>query len=178
MNQAFYTGVLSWILASVLAACTPKYDWREVRGTNAPFVVTLPAKPVTLSRPINLAGLPLTMTMTAAEVDGVTFAVGSAPLRDPAKAQVALNAMKSALVKNIGGTIRQEKAAAIPGVPTFAIEIEATGVPSANSGGRPRLLLARFMSGDQHIYQAVVVGPDKAVSRDAVDLFFTSFKLN
>lgn len=160
-----------------LSACSPKYDWREVQGAGAPYTVALPAKPSSLSRPINLDGTQVTMTMTAAEVDDVTFAVGTAELPDAAKAQQALAAMKTTLVKNIDGTIRQEKTTGSAAAPT-SIEIEAIGEPSARTGGQPRVLFARFIAKDMRVYQIVVVGKEKAVTRELVDTFFTSFRTN
>lgn len=162
--------------ALLLAACSPKFDWREVRGANAPFIVTLPAKPAVHTRAVDLDGIPLTMTMTAAEVDAVTFAVGSAELPDAALAPQALLAMKAALVRNIGGTVRLEKSSP-PGIVPALVEIEAIGPTDANSGGHPRLLLARFLAKEQRIYQVIVVGREKDVSREAADTFFSSFKL-
>lgn len=169
LRIAFAAGVLA------LSACTPTYDWREVRGAQAPFSVVLPARPAIDSRSINLDGVPLVMTMTAAQADGVMFAVGSAQLPASANAQAALQAMKTALVNNIGGTIRHEKlsAGAIP-----SIDIEAAGTRTTARGGQPTLLFARFMAKDRWIYQAVVIGREKDISRDAIDTFFTSFKLN
>ena len=161
-----------------ISACSPTYDWREVRGTDAPFVVLLPAKPATHSRPINLDGIPLVMTMTAAEVNDVTFAVGSAKLPDQAVPQAALNAMKTALLKNIGGTVRHEKSLVVAGNPVPLIEIEAVGSPGGKGNSQPRILFARFAEKDRRIYQAIVVGREKSVPRDAVDTFFTSLKLN
>lgn len=158
--------------ALLLAACSPKYDWREVRGGGAPFIVTLPAKPASHTRQIDLEGLPVTMTMTAAEVDKVTFAVGAAELGDAALASKALMSMKTALVRNIGGTIRKEKTGTTPSM----IEIEASGPPGPGSGGQPRLLLARFYAKDRFIYQVIVTGGEKSLSREAADTFFTSFK--
>jgi hypothetical protein len=160
----------------VLSACSPAYDWRSVRGADAPFVALFPAKPISYSRSVNLDGMQLVMTMTAAEVDGVTFAVGTASLPDPAKVQAALHAMKNALVKNIGGTIRHEKSTASPGSLIPAIDIQAVGAPGAAK--EPRLLFARFTAKGQWVYQAVVIGREKAVPEDAVDTFFTSFKLD
>ena len=32
---------------TLLAACTPALDWREIHGSAAPFAVLLPAKPAT-----------------------------------------------------------------------------------------------------------------------------------
>jgi hypothetical protein len=160
-----------------LFACTPKFDWREVRGTNAPYTVILPAKPATLSRQVNLDGEQVSMTMTAADVDDVTFAVGTAELPDPAKAQRALAAMKTALVNNIGGTVKQEKLSGPPAAPT-SIELEAVGTPGAKTGGQRRLLFARLIAKDKRVYQVIVIGKEKAISREAVDTFFTSFKLD
>jgi hypothetical protein len=156
----------------LLLACNPKYNWREVPGTAAPYVVALPAKPATHARQIDLDGILLTMTMTGAEVDNVTFAVGTAELPDAAQASGALGAMRTALVRNIGGTIRQEQRSE-PGVVPTMIEIEA----SAAMPGDTRLLLARFIARDRHVYQLVVTGRESDLSREAADTFFTSFRL-
>ena len=165
-------------LAITLSACTPTYDWREVRGIDAPYVVLLPAKPATHSRQINLDGIPLVMTMTGAEVNGVTFAVGNATLPGQAEPQLALNAMKAGLLKNIGGTVRQEKFSPVPGNSAPSIDVEAIGSAMGNADGQPKILFARFAEKDRRIYQVVVVGQEKTVERDTVETFFSSFKLN
>jgi hypothetical protein len=148
---------------ALLLACSPKYDWREVRGNGAPFMISLPAKPASHARMIDLDGIKVTMTMTAAEVDGVSFAVGTAELPDPLQAQKALVAMKTALVRNIGGTVKQEKSSS-----PAMIEIEAAG--------SSRLLLGRFIARDNRVYQLLVVGDERKVSREEAETFFTSFK--
>lgn len=156
----------------LLLACSPKFDWREVRGPAAPYLVTLPAKPANHARDINLDGIPVTMTMTGAEVDGVTFAVGSVELADPAQAGHALQAMKTALVRNINGKVVEEKAAQA-GSAAGMIALEAHGpLPQGQ-----RLLLARFVARGPHVYQLLVVGNERDVSREAADTFFTSFHL-
>lgn len=155
-----------------LSACTPAYDWREVRGENAPFTVLLPTKPSVLSRPVNLGGIQSTMTMTAAEVGDVTFAVGTAELPDAAQAQAALLIMKETLAKNIGGVIRHEKSTIGKNLST--IEFDAAGP----SGGTARALHARLVARERRVYQAIVIGRDKAIRQEAVDTFLTSFKTN
>lgn len=170
--------------AFTLSACSPKYDWREVRSDTAPYAVALPTKPTTFSRKIDLNGVPVSMTMTASEVDGVTFAVGTAELPDAAQAQVSLAAMKTAMVRNIGGTIRQEKVSTMAQSQSASsgkvavTEVEASGPPGATTNGQPRVLFARFVAKERRVYQLVVTGPEKAVSRDLVGTFFSSFKLN
>ena len=158
----------------LLAACSPSLNWRQVQGVDAPFVVLLPAKPATLSRPIDLDGMTVTMSMTAAEVDGVTFAVGSIALPDAALAPKALHAMKIALVRNINGSIESEQAGA-----AGSVDIVATG--SIRRNRQPARLLAHFALRDRRVYQAIIVGTVRAVDAlgaDAADTFFTSLKLH
>jgi hypothetical protein len=159
---------------SILAGCSPSLNWRQVQGVDAPFVVLLPAKPDTLSRPIDLDGMAVTMSMTAAEVEGVTFAVGSIVLPDAALAPKALQAMKIALVRNINGSIQSERAGA-----AGSVDIAATG--TLGRSNQPARLLARFAARERRVYQAVVVGSASAVDAlgvDAADTFFTSLKLH
>lgn len=157
--------------ALLLAACSPKFDWREVHGTNISFSAVLPGKPASHTRLVDLGGIRVPMTMTAANVDDVTFAVGVAELPDAIKAITALPAMKAAMVRNIGGSIRRESASAA-GISPMTIDIEAIG----NNGNRQQLLIARFIAQDTRVYQLVVIGKEKNVSREAVETFFTSFK--
>jgi len=167
------------LAALLLAACSPRYDWREVRGSNAPFTVLLPAKPSTLTRPVDLGGTQVTMTMTAAEVGTVAFAVGSAELADATAADAALAAMRTAMLGNIGGSVRHET---VSGGGDGAsgggrsIELEAVGTPPAR-GGEAVLLAARFTARGARVYQAIVLGPEPSVPREAIDTFLTSFKL-
>lgn len=157
---------------ALLLACSPKFDWREVRGSAAPYVALFPAKPDTHARTINLDGAQVRMTMTGAEIDGVSFTVGSVHLEDPTRAQQAIGAMKTALVRNIEGRIVSERLSA-PAPGATLLELEARGpLPQ----GRERLLLARFFARGHHAYQMLVVGAADAVPREAADTFLNSFQ--
>lgn len=158
--------------AFLLAACSPEFNWRQVHGKPIAFEVLLPAKPATLTRPISLGEVRTDMTMTAAEVDGVTFAVGAARLDDAQAATAALPAMKAALVGNINGSIVRESGTAAPG--SEPLEVEARGKRAA--GGPELLLLARFVAVDARIYQILVLGPADKLRRSEADTFLSSFK--
>ncbi|MFJ2986928.1 hypothetical protein ACIPF8_03610 [Collimonas sp. NPDC087041] len=161
----------------LLGACSPKFNWREVRGKDASYSVLLPAKPSTFARQIDLDGTQVTMTMTAAKVDDTVFAVGSASLPDAAKAQAALSAMKTALVKNINGTVKSEKASAVANAQgsSASVDVEAVG---STRDGNAEILYGHFVSQDKEIYQVIVMGPEKAVSRENAETFIASFKHN
>lgn len=108
--------------------------------------------------------------MAASNVDGNTFAVGSATLPDAAKAPAALVAMRTALIKNIGAA---DQAVAAPASDT-ALDIDVSGMQN----GKPVLLVGRFLAQDKRIYQIIVLAKEKQVSRENIDMFMGSFKLN
>ena len=156
--------------ACVFSACSPKFDWRDYRSADAPYSALFPGKPSTHTRTIDLDGLQVSMTMAASNVDGNTFAVGSATLPDAAKAPAALVAMRTALIKNIGAA---DQAVAAPASDT-ALDIDVSGMQN----GKPVLLVGRFLAQDKRIYQIIVLAKEKQVSRENIDMFMGSFKLN
>lgn len=162
-----------------LAACSPKFNWRDYASQDAPYRVMFPEKPATHTRTVDLDGMKVEMTMTAAQVDGTMFAVGTAEAPDADKAEAALVAMKTALVKNIGATIKSEKtgkASAMAGsrsARSAALDIEATGTQN----GTPMRLIGHFESRDKRFYQVVVMGKEKDVTKENVEQFMSSFKL-
>lgn len=182
LMKLFHSSIAVITAVFALAACSPQFDWREIRSADAPYAVAMPAKPNTLTRQIDLNGTPVAMTMTAVVVDNITFAVGSAELPDATLAQVSLSAMKTALINNISGTIRAEKTLTMAhgtGSGQLAVmEVEALGSGGAVNHEQTRALFARFVAKDKQVYQLVVTGPEKTVKRELVDTFFSSFKLN
>jgi hypothetical protein len=148
------------LAAALLAACNPTYNWRDYRSEGERYAVLFPAKPANQTRAVDLNGIKVAMAMTAAEVEGVTFAVGSAALPDASQARHAMDAMKTALVRNIGGTV----------VSDHEDTIEARG--------KTMLLIGHFAARDGRVYQAIVVGKAGDVQREAADTFLASFKLN
>jgi hypothetical protein len=180
-----YGGFACIVMASLmLGACSPKFDWRIVRNDLQRYAIALPGKPATHTRPIDLDGQKVSMTMIATEIGNTTFAVGSADMPDATQAQVSLNAMKLAMVRNIGGEIRQERVLTMPrstqagGGMLAVMEIEAIGAPMQTSGGEPRVLHARFVAKDNRVYQLVATGPAKSLNHDAVNTFFSSFAID
>jgi hypothetical protein len=84
--------------------------------------------------------------------------------------------MKTALVRNIGATITSEKVAkaSSAGARRAAIDIDAKGVQN----GVPMRLVGHFEARDTRFFQVIVMGKDKDMPQDEVDMFLSSFKLN
>jgi hypothetical protein len=176
LKKSHILAPVALLALGLLAACSPQYNWRDYRSVDAPYTVLFPSKPESYTRTIDLDGVKVDMTMTATEIDGNTFAVGSATMADTGKTRAALAAMKTALVNNIAGKIDSEKAVATAGASGMAasLDIRAHGMRS----GAPILLAAHFAARGQRIYQVIVVGNEKTVAGENIDTFFNSFKLN
>lgn len=155
---------LALLLAFTLSACSPKYDWRDYRSPDAPYTVLFPGKAAKQTRTVKLGELDVSMTMTAADIDGVVFAIGSAQLADAAQAQAALAAMQTAMVNNIGGALASSKP-----LDNGAREIDASG--------KSMRLLGRFMTRERRVYQVVVIGAPQKIEAETVETFFSSFRL-
>ncbi|MDB5746189.1 MAG: hypothetical protein JWP72_1037 [Massilia sp.] len=173
MSKQFFS-VLVIACSTLLAACNPTYNWRDYNSPDAPYRVMFPAKPASHTRAVDLNGLKVDMTMTAAEVEGVTFAVGTGTAPGPARAQAALGDMKTALLRNLGAKVQRESAAAASaaGTAQSSIDIDALG----KTNGRPIMLRGHFAAKGNRFYQVIVMGPEKSVATEQVDQFISSFK--
>jgi hypothetical protein len=160
------------LLASILlGACSPKYNWRDYASPEAAYRVMFPAKPASFTRTIDLDGMQVSMTMTAADVDGTTFAVGAAEAPDEARARAALPAMMQALTRNIGaggaqGTVHADASGKATG------DLDVTG----NSQGTPVRLVGHFEARGKRFYQVIVLGKANDMPPEQVEQFLTSFK--
>ena len=165
------------LAATLLAGCNPTYNWRDYSSPDAPYRVMFPAKPASHTRSVDLNGTKVEMTMTAAEVEGVMFAVGTGIAEDAAGAQAAVDAMKTAMLRNIEATVERESASAAssgnPDTARKSIDIDATG--SGNGG--PMKLIGHFESRGKRFYQVIVLGKDKAVPAEQSEQFMKSFTL-
>ncbi|MBQ5965643.1 hypothetical protein [Massilia sp. ZL223] len=162
----FRTGRLL-AMAALVASCSPTYNWREYTSQDGAYTVLFPAKPSSFTRSIDLNGMRVDLTMTAAEVEGTTFAVGSGAAPDAAAAQAALPAMRQALLRNIGaadsGAARDEKG-------RLAVDAGGTG------NGQPVKLVGRFEARGTRFYQVIVLGKRSTVTQEQTEQFLTSFK--
>lgn len=184
-------GARRWVLPVVVCGavaflatgCSPRFNWRDYQG-NGGFAATFPDKVQTATRSIELAGVELNMTLSAARVDKISFAVGSArlPNSDPQLRDRALAELRMALIHNIEGKVQSEREASVarlsrgdPQVSADAIEV------SGQAQGNPVRMWAEIAYDDQSVYEMFVLGPVAAMqevqTREAVDTFMSSFRL-
>jgi len=123
-----------------LAGCSP-INWREVQSNDAALrgdVASPSHRPFPPDQPRRHPGHD---DDDGHRNDDVTFAVGSAELPDASRHTRPLNAMKSAMVKNIGGTIKLEKSVAMAQATAAAAQANRDRSDRhAQRSGQPALL--------------------------------------
>jgi hypothetical protein len=170
----FRRNFIAIILLLGVSACSPHWNWREIRSDDAPVSILLPAKPTSHAGEIDLNGNKVTMFMTATEVNGVSFAIGSIAIEDTTKHADALMTMQTAMVRNINGEIRTQKPVKLEGGIT-AHEIVASG--RIGNASMPVIMAARFASKGKWVVQAVAVGPEKNLPQEVIETFLGSLIL-
>lgn len=161
-----------------LSACSPTFNWRELRPEGTPLQALMPCKPESATRLVPLdGGAPTELHMHSCDTGGVTFAVAWAELGDAARVPAALAGWRRASL----GAVRVDPAraddpasawaAAVPGA-TQTLGLAAQG---SDHQGRPvQVRAAHFARGTQ-VYQAAIYGP---TLRDEVSSpFFDGLKL-
>ena len=63
------------VILAALSACTPTFNWREVRFEQAGLSALLPCKPDRATRVVQLGGQAVTATMAGCEAGGAMFTV-------------------------------------------------------------------------------------------------------
>jgi hypothetical protein len=158
--------------ALLLGACSPALDWREVRAESGALAL-FPCKPVKETRAVVLAGAKTSMTMRACQAAGVTYALASAELGDPARIAPALAQLKSNLVGNIGGTAPAARPLVLAGM-TPSAEAQRVDAQGALPDGAPVRQSSAFFARGTWVFQATVMGPKPAA--EAVETFFEGLK--
>jgi hypothetical protein len=165
----------------LLGACSPTYNWREVRAEDGGCLVLMPARPSKQTRAIELAGLRVDMAMQGAQAADTAFSVATVALPDDADEtrQRALEAMRVGMVRNIAGDERSVRALEVPVVDTLGLAVGTVAGVEVEAVGRMRdkeaTLIARFVAAGPKAWQCVVLGTH--VEREPAATFLQSFKL-
>ncbi len=193
LQKLFSTLTACTMAALLLTGCSPKFDWREAKLDDLGIRILLPGKSATMERNINLAGLPLKMTMIGAKVDDLSFTVAAALIPPPQSVSSAsstpvslptttasyLEAMQQQMLRNVG-------AATAAATPVQIRLIDAAGKPlgqipgsqikvKGKVGDRSVTMRAVFCRAGERLIQAVVLGSDW--NDEASQQFFDSFKI-
>lgn len=167
----------SLIASLFVAACSPTYNWRELRLTGAPLVGLMPCKPEQATRPVPLGGAPVELHMHSCEAGGLTFAIAWADMGDPARTSEAIGLLRRASVAAIKVAPARVDEPALQWVPAVAGAQQARGllVQGTQHAQRPVTMKAVHFAQGRFVYQAALYGT--ALPDEAASTFFEGLRL-
>ena len=163
------------LVVFLLMACTPTYNWRDVRFAEPGLVALLPCKPDQGTRDVPLGGRAVRIAMQGCEAGGALFAVAWVDAGDAAQAQVLIDQWKTATLANLQAAAVQSE----PFVPLGATALPASAWLSAEgrtADGQPTAMRAAWFTRGRHVFQAVIYAP--RMPPEAVEPFFSGLRLS
>lgn len=173
-RQPLFLRLVSVFAFSLLLACSPSLNWRVVPNTDVGYAATFPDKPAQITRILDLIDLKVPLTLHAAQVDGLYFAVGTVPLQGDlaAKGPDLSQALAQALANNINAGKAELKPLQWLGMTVG--ELTASG---SLSNGKVGFAQGRFFEHRGVLYEVVLMGEGAAADPDVVTQWFTGFSL-
>lgn len=96
--------VAALLAGTLLAACAPTLDWREIRPEGSAMVAMFPCRPDRHARDVMLAGQRTRMNLLVCEAGGNSFALGWVDAHDAAAASAVLAELRRLAADHIGAT--------------------------------------------------------------------------
>ena len=170
-SYAFFCAFLS-----LISACTPALNWREVRFEStdgSTLKAVLPCKPDTATRKQQLSDIQVDLSMMGCVANETTFTVSRIPLTQPLDAPKVLAAWQAAAVANLQANPVPSTAATVSGAGAWP---PASRVTLTGAAAQAHMLWFAKQSRDGlTLYQAALYG--KQPSNEAITTFFESMQL-
>ena len=159
---------LSGLVLAVLLGCSPEFNWRELSVAQDRAVMAFPAKVQTEQRQIQIDGLNLAFSLSAANVGPAVFAVGFAELPDKLSESAQQSLTRALLTSLFASSGQTPTQAALDGK-LFELEMLVAKQPS--------YLMARVLVHRGMLMQVVVSGPKQVLPREQALEFMRSLVL-
>ncbi len=145
----------SLLCVVALAACSPTFNWRDVRVEPTGLKAMLPCKPDKGKRQVPMAGRQTTLQVLGCETGGASFAILHADLGAPALAGEALGQWRAATLAAMRATASLDSPFLPPGALALPQSLRAAASGQRADGRRVEGRAAYFAQGN-HVFQAVV----------------------
>lgn len=166
---------MALIAQMALAACSPAFNWRDVRLENSRVSLLLPCKPDKAQKTVPLGGQPTALTMTGCDAGGATFAVAVADLGDAVKTTLVLAQWQALTLSNMKAAPQATELVLLklPGAASQAPAVLVKAQGRRADGSAVTGQAAYFAQGSQ-VFQVVLYGTK--ISPDVSETFFSSLK--
>jgi hypothetical protein len=153
MLRILTAAALACVLA--LAACSPTFNWREVRAEPTTLKAMLPCKPDKGERVVPMAGRQVPLQVLGCDTGGATFAVLHADIKDAARAGEVLAQWKTATLLNMKSPAGREGKFDPPGGTALPQSLHVVASGQRADGSKVESHAAYFAQGS-HVFQAVI----------------------
>ncbi len=163
--------------AIVAAACSPTYDWREVRPEGTALMLLMPCKPDRREQAgLMVAGGPADVAVWSCRAGEASFSVTRASLVDPGRVTPVADGLREALLAR-PGTRRLDRAAYdVPGATPYVGATSTAFETPAPDGHAVSGRVAVFVHG-LTVLQLVLLA-DRPLPAEVGATFFTSPRLS
>lgn len=161
---------------SLISACTPALNWREVRFEStdgSTLKAVLPCKPDTATRKQQLGGIQVDLSMMGCVANETTFTLSRMPLVNPLDAPKVLAAWQAAAAANVKANPAPSMTATVAGAGAWPIASRVTLTGTTTQAHM--LWFAKQSLDGLTLYQAAVYG--KQPNNEALTSFFESLQL-
>lgn len=162
---------------SLLAACTPTFNWRALPAEGVPLRALMPCKPDKAEREVPLGGQPTRLQMRSCDTGGHTFAVAWADVGEPARTAHALAGWRRATLLALGAdpALADDAAARPPARVPGASEALGLRAEGRDHRGQPMHMQAVHAVRGTLIVQAAVYA--SAIDERVAATFFDGLQL-
>lgn len=142
-------------VTAALLACSPMFNWREIRIQSTGLKAMFPCKPDHATRSVAMAGRPVSLEALGCDTGGATFAVLFADA-EPASAGEFLDRWRAATLAGMrtsaGDQMRPFRPAGALGL-AQSVQVTASG---RRADGRPVQGRSAYFASNRQVFQAVV----------------------
>lgn len=171
----FQTAVtITALSVCLLAACSPTFNWREVRPDDTRLALLLPCKPDKAEKVVPLGGRPTTLRLLGCDAGGATFAVAVADLGDAAQISNVLTQWQSLTLANMKAGPPQVTPLIVKGAAPSPAPVLVKAQGQRADGTAVSGQAVYFAQGTQ-VFQAVVYAGKLAP--DVAETYFSSLSL-
>lgn len=140
-----------------LMACSPTFDWREMRPAGLGLAMSMPCRPASHARKLRLAGREVEMIMYACREHEMIFSLSTLDATDPSLVGPMLAHLGQAAATNILGTVESDEPARVPGMtphPAARHQVISGRLPDGRQVTEHLVLFSHGV----RLYQAVLIG--------------------
>jgi hypothetical protein len=172
-NGAMHPMPAALLLVVCLAACSPTFNWREVRLETAGLKALLPCKPDKGARQVPMTGRQVSLEALGCDTGGATFAVLVADIGDATRSGEALAQWKA----DTSARLRAGRGAESPFNPPGgrALPESRRVVTQGQRGDGSKVVShAAYFARGSHVFQAAIYADQ--LKPEVADAFFSGLR--